>query len=187
MNHYYEKGAAMLEAALLVPFLLFTSLACWDTARILNAHAILLQNADDLAQWSSSNPDLTIGAFQVSYTGALQPVQPPIPAPQLPLNPNLCPNALGYECKSCVGSNCAGPCGGASANILDLCTAVSAMESTGLSEIREASIIARLNFNTPSSRPDRVEVFLSADFDGLFLFENRNIQVRKLIPYLGPR
>jgi hypothetical protein len=187
MNKSFEKGAAVLEAAFLVPFLLFTSLACWDSAKILNAHAVLLQNADDLAQWSSSDPDLTTGAYQVRFTGALQPVQPLPPALPVPLNTNLCPNALGYECQVCSGTSCGGSCGGASANILNLCTAIAAMESTGLPEIRESTVVARMNFNTPASRPDRIEITLSATFDGLFLFKNKTMQVKKLLPYLGPR
>ena len=176
-----ERGAAMIEAALLVPFLLFTSLACWDAGRILNALAVLLANTSQFAEWVASDAGLEIGSFQVRYTGA---VNPPIPTPP---NSDLCPTAIGYQCQACSGVNCAGSCGGADSAITDLCDAVTALESSGLSEIRLGSAIARLNFDTPVAVPDRVEVTLSATFNGVFLFNNQTIQARKLLPYAGPR
>ena len=175
----------MLEAAFLLPFLLFTSLACWDAARLLNAHSVLLQNADDLARWASSDPELSPGEFQVSFTGPTQngAIQNP--------KSDLCVDALGYNCQRCSGMNCAGSCGGASTNISTLCTGVAAMESTGIPEIREASAIARMAFIStgvsPGSRPDRVEVMLSAYFDGIFFLQGQKMQVKKTVPYLGPR
>jgi hypothetical protein len=175
-----EKGAAMLEASIIVPFLLFTALACWDSGKILNAHVVMLQNADDMAQWASADPELEIGEYKMSYTGA---TAPPPPAK----NPNLCPSAPGYECQKCTGASCGASCGGATSMITALCDTITKSESTGIVELLEGSVVARINFSVPVAAPDRVELILTAKFDGLFLFRNQTLQVRKLLPYLGPR
>jgi hypothetical protein len=181
-----QRGAVMLEAAILVPFLLFTGLCCWDATKLLNAHALLLQNADDIAQWAAADPDLEIGEFQTSFWMTIT-VPPPLPSP---VDPDLCLSALGYRCYKCSAAfpACgASSCGGAAAVRQSLCEAITASESGAIPEIRDGSIVARINFNTPLANPDRVEVVITAKFDGLFLFKDEPIMVRKMLPYLGPR
>jgi hypothetical protein len=177
----------MLEAALLVPFLLFTALACWDSARLITAHAALLSNADALAEWASSDPELEQGEFQMRYTGSVPPPPPPSPSPIPTPDPDLCLTALGYECQECTGSTCGGTCGGATAMISNLCDATTKVESTGIGELRLGSMKVRMNFVEPSAAPDQVEVIIEGQFNGLFLFPNEIIRVRKVLPYLGPR
>lgn len=178
-----EKGAAMIEAAILIPFLLFTTLSCWDAGRILSAHAVITRNADELAQMFATDPQLSFGSYEMSYIGGAMPK-----ATESNFS-SYCQSAEGYVCSECQNEVCERGCGESPSARKNLCDAVTQAESTGMSEIREGSSIARVNFIAPinSTQDYQIEAKISVTFEGIFLFHNQKFTVTKTLPYLGPR